>query len=213
MQRNREGGDMKAVAYESAMWRSLFRWILRRPTPLPAGTEAFGYVGVIRPIMVVFIVLSAVEIPIFDLIISRLVPWEPARWIALGLSVYGFIWMLGALAMVTLHPHLVGGSGIRVRNGFAVDLTIPWDSIAAVHGRYRSLPSSRGVQVEHDDHGPIVNLGAASQTSVDITLREPTSLPLPKGPSEPTTRVRIYVDDPAAFTAAVTAALATTVTS
>jgi hypothetical protein len=198
---------MKALTYESAMWRSLFRWILRRPIPLPSGAEAFSYVGVIRPIMMIFIVLSLVEIPIFDLIISRLVPWEPARWIALGLSVYGFIWMLGALAMVTLHPHLVDGTGVRVRNGFALDLTIPLDAIAAVHGRYRSLPSSRGVQVEHDDHGPIVNLGAASQTSVDITLREPTSLPLPKGASEPTTRVRIYVDEPDAFAAAVRTAI------
>ncbi|GAA4707561.1 hypothetical protein [Phytohabitans rumicis] len=193
----------RAMAYESAMWRSFFRWILRRDTTPPPGVQAFGYVGVVRPILMAFIVLSGVEIPIFDLIISRLVPWEWVRWTVLGLGIYGFIWMLGLLAMLTLHPHLVDDTGIRIRNSISLDLTIPWDNIAAVNGRYRSLASSKGVQIEHDDSGPIVNLAAAGQTNVDITLREPAALPLPKGPSEPTTRVRIYADQPDAFVASV----------
>ncbi|MEE6262927.1 hypothetical protein [Plantactinospora sonchi] len=190
-----------AVAYESAMWRSLFRWVLRRPVSYPPGAVTFSYLGVVRPILVMFIVLSAVEIPIFDLIIARLVPWQPARYLVLALGVYGLIWMLGLFAMLQLHPHVLDDTGIRVRNGISLDLTIPWDGVAAVHKRYRSLPSGKGVQVERDDSGPIVNLGVGSQTSVDVVLREPVRLALPKGPSEPTDRVRIYADDPDAFVA------------
>jgi hypothetical protein len=192
----------KVTAYEAAMWSSLLRWVLRRPPSYPSGTRTFSYLGVVKPILIAFIVLSAVEIPIFDLIVSRLVPWSPARWIVLGLGVYGLIWMLGLYAMLRLHPHEMGEAGIRIRNGIGVDVTIPWTDIAAVHGRYRSLPSSKAVQVEHDSDGPVVNLGAGGQTSVDITLREPSSLDLPKGPSEPTTRVRLYADDKDAFVAA-----------
>jgi hypothetical protein len=197
----------KASAYEAAMWNSLFRWVLRQPPSYPPGTQTFSYLGVVKPILIAFIVLSAVEVPIFDLIVSRLVPWSPARWIVLGLGVYGLIWMLGLFAMLRLRPHEMGEAGIRIRNGIGLDVTIPWTDIAAVHGRYRSLPSRKGVQIEHDDDGPIVNLGTGGQTSIDIILRRPSPLDLPKGPSEPTTRVRLYADDKDGFVAAARARL------
>jgi hypothetical protein len=192
----------RAIAYESGMWASLFRWILRRPVTREPGAQVFGYVRVTRPFLMVFIVLSAVEVPIFDLIISRLVPWGAVRWTVLALGIYGLIWMIGLLAMITLHPHVMTDRGLRVRNTITVDLAIPWGNVAAVHGRYRSLPSGRSVQVDNDDDGPIVNIVVARQTSVDITLRQPTPLALPSGPSGPTTRLRIYADDPDAFVAA-----------
>ncbi|MEV4757538.1 hypothetical protein AB0J86_20835 [Micromonospora sp. NPDC049559] len=192
----------RAMAYESAMWSSFFRWVLRRPGTDQPDAEPFSYLGVVRPILIMFIVLSAVEIPIFDLIVSHLVPWRPARWIVLALGVYGLVWMLGLLAMLQLHPHLLDDDGIRVRNGATLDVRIAWADVEAVHKRYRSLPSSKGVQLERDDDGLVVNLGVGSQTSVDVTLRWPTRLALPSGPSEPTTRVRLYVDDPDAFVAA-----------
>jgi hypothetical protein len=185
------------------MWRSLFRWLLRRHRRHRPGTETFGYVGAVRPILIAFIVLSAVEIPIFDLILSQLVPWRPARFIVLGLGVYGLLWMLGLLAMITAHPHAVDGTGIRVRNSITVDLTIPWESVGAVHRRYRALPSGRAVQLDRDRDGPIVNLGAGGQVNVEIRLREPVPLALPAGASEPTSRVRLYADDPAGLVATV----------
>jgi hypothetical protein len=40
---------------------------------------------------------------------------------------------------------------------------------------------------------------AASQTSVDVRLRRPTTFPLPKGESEPVEELRLYADDPDAF--------------
>jgi hypothetical protein len=184
------------------MWRSLFRWVLRRPVTRDPGAETFGYAGAVRPIMIAFIVLSVVEIPIFDLIVSRLVPWPPARFIVLGLGVYGLLWMLGLLAMIAIHPHVVDGTGIRVRNGISVDVTIPWAGVAAARRRYRALPSSRAVQVDHDRDGPVVILGAGGQVNVELRLREPVPLALPRGLSEPTTRVRLYADDPDGFVAA-----------
>lgn len=194
-----------AAAYESAMWRSLFGWVLRRPVRHAPGAELFGYVGAVRPILIAFIVLSAVEIPIFDLIVSHLVPWRPARFIVLALGAYGLLWMLGLLAMVQRHPHVVGDDGIRVRSGvrLGVDLTVPWDRVAEVRRRYRPLPSSRTIQIDSDRSGPIVHVAAGGQTNVEVQLRQPVALALPVGPSEPTTRVRLYVDDPDRFVAVV----------
>ncbi|MEV4489046.1 hypothetical protein AB0K04_02910 [Micromonospora coxensis] len=199
----------RAVAYEIGMWRSLYRWILRRPLALPPHTEAFGYLGVVKPILGVFIALSAIEIPIFDLIIRRTVPWEWVRHVVLGLGVWGLLWMIGLLAALRIHPHLVGPAGLRIRNGTTIDIAVPWAAVASVTAGYRSLPSSRTIQVEQGDDGAILNVSTGSQTSVDVVLREPVAVPLPKGRSEPVTEIRIYADDPHALVARAREHLAT----
>ncbi|WP_446218177.1 PH domain-containing protein [Micromonospora sp. IBHARD004] len=191
----------RAVVYEVNMWRSLGRWLLRRPLVLAPGAEAFSYVGVVKPILGVFIGLSAIEIPIFDLIMRHTVPWPSVRHTALALGVWGLLWMIGLFASLRIHPHVADTGGLRVRNSFSVDFLVPWTAVARVDARYRSLPSSRTIQVEHDDTATILNVGTGSQTSVDVALHEPLSVPLPKGPSEPVTEIRLYADDPAALVA------------
>ncbi|MGW5667805.1 hypothetical protein [Micromonospora sp. NPDC003776] len=90
-----------AVRYEIGMWRSLFRWLLRRPQTTEPGAEVFGYVGVVQPILIAFIVLSAVEIPIFDLILRHTLPWPSVRTVVLALGVWGLLWMIGLFASVS----------------------------------------------------------------------------------------------------------------
>jgi hypothetical protein len=182
------------AAYESAMWRGLFRWITRRPLTLAPGDVAFGNAGPVKPIFAVFIVLSAVEIPILDLIIRHLVPWPAVRYIALAAGVYGLVWMIGLLGALLTSPHVAGEAGIRVRNGTSVDVTIPWEAVASVSHRYRSLPSSRAVQLEDG----VLSLGTGGQTSVNVTLREPLTLPVHKDPAR---EIRFYADDPKALVA------------
>lgn len=188
-----------AVAYEIGMWRSLYRWLLRRPPTQEPGAEVFSYVGVVKPILIAFIALSAVEIPIFDLILQHTLP--PARKVVLALGIWGLLWMIGLFAALRVHPHVAEAAGLRVRNGFQVDFLVPWAAIATAGARYRSLPSSRAVQLEHAESGTILNIGAAKQTSVDLLLREPITVRLPKGPSEPVREIRLYADDPQALIA------------
>ncbi|MEU8228538.1 hypothetical protein AB0C12_02930 [Actinoplanes sp. NPDC048967] len=189
----------RAATTEAAMWRSMYLWARRKPvTPAP-GDQAFSYLGVVTPILGVFIGLSVVEIPILDLIIRKVVPWAPARWIMLAISVWGLLWMIGLFASLKINPHIVGPAGIRVRMGAAHDLTVPWTDVATVSKAYRTLPSSKSVQVEPDGDRTVLNLPTGSQTAVDIRLRHPVSYPLPKGPSEPADELRIYVDDPDGF--------------
>ncbi|MFU8852988.1 hypothetical protein ACNAW0_18660 [Micromonospora sp. SL1-18] len=191
----------RVVAYEVGMWVSLGRWLLRRPPALEPGAAAFSYVGVVKPILGVFIVLSTIEIPILDLILRHTVSWRPVRHTALALGIWGVLWMIGLFASLRIHPHAAGAAGLRVRNGFSVDFLVPWSAVARIEHRYRSLPSSRAVQIEQADTGTILNIGAGSQTSVDIVLREPLSVGLPKGPSEPVHEIRLYADDPTALVA------------
>jgi hypothetical protein len=163
------------------------------------GEEQFGYVGVIKPILGVFIVLSAVEIPIFDLIMVNVVPWRPARWIVLGLGVWGLLWMIGLLATMTIHPHVAGDRGIRVRHGAGVDFTVPWDDVASIKKSYRSLTSNKSVQFEQDGERRVLNVGVGKQTSIDVRLHRPMIFELPDGPSDPVDEVRLYADDADGF--------------
>ncbi|GAB2575003.1 hypothetical protein Aab01nite_14940 [Paractinoplanes abujensis] len=180
----------RAAAAEAATWRNLALWVTRRPVDRHGG-QAYGYLGVVKPILGVFLVLSIVEIPVLDLIIKHVVPWGPARWIMLAISVWGLLWMLGFLGGLIRHPHLLLDDGLRVRMGPGIDLTVPWSDIESIGKRYRSMPSSRAVQFEEG----ALHIVVGSQTSIDVRLRRPLTFDVPRGPGEPVSELRLYADD------------------
>jgi len=184
---------------EAAMWRSLYLWARRRPPALSPGDVPFSYLGVVKPILGVFLALSVVEIPILDLIIKNVVPWQPARLIMLAISIWGLLWMVGLLASLKIHPHVAGHAGLRVRMGAGVDFTVPWGQVDAICKGYRSMPSSKSVQIEDDRGRRVLHIVVGSQTSVDVRLRRPAPFLLPTGESEPVDEVRLYADDPDAL--------------
>jgi hypothetical protein len=188
----------KAFIYELGMWRSLYRWTTRRPV---AGLDerAFSYADAITPILWAFIVLSAIEIPVFHL----LIPWPTVQLIGLALGAYGLLWMIGLLASLRVHPHVVGASGLLVRYSSTIDFPIPWDNVVAIHTKTRSLEKQRTAQVEETDSGRLLSIAISSQTNIEIQLREPTVVRLFRGPTEPINELRIFADDPKSFMAAV----------
>ncbi len=101
-------------------------WIARRSITRDAGAVAFGHASLLTPILIAFIAVSAIEIPVVHL----LMPWETIRRVFLGLGLWGVIWMIGLLASLRIYPHEVGEKGLRVRYGFNLDVTLPWDVIA-----------------------------------------------------------------------------------
>jgi hypothetical protein len=188
----------RVLAFELGLWRSLYRWIFRRPPTRDPATAAFGYSAAQAPVFWTFIVLSALEVPAVHL----LLPWDAARTVVDVIGVYGLFWMLGLLASVRVHPHLIGPAGIRLRSGLTVDVTVPWEAVASVTKRARSTPKGRTVQVEQTDSGTALSIVVLSQTNVDIVLREPITVPLSWGRRhEAVIELRCYADDPKAFIA------------
>jgi len=189
------------LVYELGMWRSFFRWVLRRPVTSDPSARAFSYAGVVTPILAAFIGVSVIEVPILHLIL----PWSTIRNVVTALGVYGALWMVGLLASLRVHPHVVSDAGLWVRYGLSVDIRLPWDAIAAVRFQYRSLTGSRTVRFEESDAGRIMYLAISGQSSVDIVFRQPTTLPLSQRGramrSEPVTELRIYADQPEALVA------------
>lgn len=188
----------RAVAMEAAGWRSIGRAVFRRPT-VPRGASAHRYDGPIRSVLVVFLVLSAVEIPMVDLVTHR---WPAIRFPLLVLGIWGATAMLGMLCGYLTRPHAVGPDGIVVRNGGEVEVVLPWDDVASVAHRRRALPGARPTSLTGPDDDRTLNLVVQDGTDIDIQLEGPTAIRLPNGPAT-VTRVRVAVDDGAAFLDAV----------
>lgn len=181
-----------AVRYELIMWRSLLRVLLRWPEKVEPGARQFGYARAVAPILIVLTVVSAIEVVVVDVVLRHVLPWTPLRYAALALGVWGVLWMLGIAAIYRCHRHLVGPSGLRIRNSTSVDLTLRWDEIEAVRAVSRYPDGSGTVQRAGDR----VSIAVGNQTAVDVVLREPRTLGLPKGDAAPVREIRFQADAP-----------------
>jgi hypothetical protein len=189
---------MFALRYELRLWEALFRWAFRRPHRVEPGTATFSYTGAVAMLFGVFIGLSALEIPILHL----LLPWPTARAISLMVGAYGLFWMFGLLATLRTHPHLVGPSGLRIRNSTTVDVAVGWADVEAVRVRRRSLPPGGQTQVDEAGDERVLSLGVGSQTSVDVLLTRPQTVAVKKAGGAPVTQIRFHADDPEGLVAA-----------
>ncbi len=192
----------KLVMFELSLYRSLYRWVTRRPD-VPTDTGAFAYVGAVSVVLWAFIIVSAVETVVFHLIL----PWEVVRLVVDIVSIWGLLWMIGFAASMHVYPHLVDDTGVRVRNSTGTDFTVPWDAIASVSVRERSRDRSKTVQVDHDEEGDVLHVVMSSRSNVDLRLRRPLVVPLAKG-DETVTEVRFFADDARALVNRVRAHLA-----
>lgn len=183
-----------ATEMEAAGWRSTFAWLARSPR-VPVGATAFPYVAAQSAVLWVFIGLSAVEIPIFDLML-RAWPW--ARFPVLVLGIWSLTFMIGYALSMVVNPHAVGPEGLRIRHSTTIDIAVPWLEIRSITGRQRGLEQSKAVQVKDD----VLHVSIMSETNVDIELAGPLTLSLPSG-DVTVSRIRFRADDPAALVSAV----------
>lgn len=188
----------RASAMEAAGWRSIGRAITLRPR-VPEGASAHSYDKPFRTVLIVFLALSAIEVPIVDLITH---PWPAVRFPLLGLGIWGVLTMTGMLLSYYTRPHAVGPKGIRIRNGAEIDIDLPWEAIASVARRRRSLPDAPSLSLTGSGDSQALNHVAQDGTDIDINLEAPTVICLPQG-NVTVSAVRISVDDTDAFLDAV----------
>jgi hypothetical protein len=176
---------------------SIARFVLRRPR-VPAGAQPFTYHGPVLSTLIAFVVISAVELLVVDLVVRR---WPTVRIALLVLGVWGLVWMFGMLFGFLTRPHAVGPDGIRLRSGAELDLRLSWAQVETV-GRHKRVSQDTQPQVTLDEHGSrTVHLHVQNETNAAITLRGPVELRLPRG-TVTTSRIELFADDPDAFVAA-----------
>jgi hypothetical protein len=186
----------RAWRMELGVYQSLFRLIFRRPR-VPAGASGFAYHAPVFTILLVFIILSAVEIPILDLIVHR---WPWVRIPVLVLGIWGVTWMVGLLFGFLTRPHSVGPDGIRVRQGTELDLDLPWDVVRSVERS--AVTAEKQPKVIDEAGGRTFAARIANETNVRIELEHALDVRLPHGP-ERIEAVRLWTDDVEGFMKAV----------
>jgi hypothetical protein len=203
----RVGGFAKrALLLELSIYANIGRFIARRPA-IPRGAAGFSYHKPVLTVLIIFIVLSAVEIPIVDLIQHR---WPVVRVALLILGIWGVTWMFGLLCAYLMRPHTVGPDGIRVRQGLETDIALGWDDIASV-ARNKRVDEPKSPRFEETirqgqdgaDASRTLVFRMQDETVIEIELERPTVMRLPggaaKGGDQTITGLRIWVDDRRAF--------------
>jgi hypothetical protein len=198
---------------ELRIYESLWRVIARRPK-IRSGAVGFQYHRPVLTITLIFIVLSAIEIPIIDAIVHR---WTPIRITFLILGIWGLTWMIGLLCAYFVRPHTVGPEGIRIRDGLEIDIAVSWEHFDSIQMRHvaqesinRTSTDKPGRVFAHEGER-VCAIWVGSETNLEIIFETPTMVTLPghppKGGTHEITRLRFWADEPTDFLKAVRAAL------
>lgn len=186
-----------AVVFELRLYRSLFRWVIRRPDLGGRDDEPFTYAKSVTPVMWLWIFASAAELPLAHL----LVPWEAVRLVLLLTGVWGLVWMIGLLASLYVYPHLLGPTTLVVRYGASHRITLPWDAVESITHRQGDLDSTVWtLQPRETEAGVNLQVGVSGQVNVHAYLRRPTVVATAKGPME-VVELSFFADDPRALVA------------
>lgn len=183
---------------ELRIYTSIARFIGRRPA-IPRGATGFGFHKPVLAILIIFIGLSAIEIPIIDLIVH---PWPAVRIPFLVLGIWGLTWMFGLLCSYFVRPHTVGPDGIQVRAGLEIDIALSWDDIASITRNQRA-DEPKSPKIAEAEGSRTLMLRVNNETDIEIELERPTTVRLPghgpAGGEQTITAVRIGVDDPTTY--------------
>ena len=190
------------IGQELALYRSLARWIARRPD-VPAGAAPIGYAQLSAPVLWLWIIGSATEVVVAEAVLRTIdARWaEVVRLPVLVLGIWGLLWMLGQLAASKVRPHLVTAEHLLIRNGSRTWVRVPLESIASVRRVEHSYPGV--VKSLHHEDGLLL-VGVSLRTNLELVLDVPTDLETSQG-SKVAVRVGLWVDDPRAAAAQLTA--------
>jgi hypothetical protein len=175
------GTELMVIYYGVAGWR-------RRP---PAGGfthyRECGWPAVFG----VFAGLTLVEIPVMHLLLSA---WSPAAaWVATALGIYSLIWLLGDLQAMRIAPSRVEAGALHLQVGMRWRARVPLTQIAAVE-----------LRPDPDEEGPeVLEARTLGEANLALTLAAPILVEGPFGIRREARRVRLSVDDPEGFAAAL----------
>ena len=183
----------EGLLFELALYRSLARWVVRRPD-IPQGSTGVGYARLVGPMLWLWIFGSATEVVVFEVILRSIdAAWaEAVRLPLLVLGVWGLVWMLGLLASYRTRPHLLDDERLVVRAGARTWIEVPRRAISAVQAREHELPGS--LRSVHQD-GELLLVGVSGRTNLELVLDGARVLASSRG-EVVADRVGLWVDEP-----------------
>ena len=183
----------EALLLELALYRSLARWVARRPD-VPAGATPIGYAQLVGLMLWLWIFGSATEVVVLEVVLRQVeTSWAEAIHLPLlVIGIWGVLWMLGMMAAYRVRPHLLTEDRLRIRNSARTWVDLPLDAIAATLTIEHELPGI--VMAVHHKDG-LLHVGVSSRTNLELVLTRPTVLRTSKGEMT-ADRVGLWVDEP-----------------
>lgn len=190
----------KLLRVEWRVWAGLVRGLARRPD-IPTGATAFTHHRAMAALRWVLVGLLVVEIAVVHL----LVPPGALRLVLLVLGLYGLAWLAGyVLGSGPVRPHLVDGRRVVFRSGLTTDVVVPLTAIAQVRAIRQMRTGTASIQLD----GSALNLVDNGGTSLEVVLRVPIAVALPRRGGTEVDAVRAWVDEPRAMAEAIESLLA-----
>lgn len=187
----------RIILFEPRMLACLLGWPSHR-TFQPG--RAFRYDASLRALIWVVIALVIVEGTVVDLFLAVALPGSIWIWIALGLHVYGAVWLLGFLASVATRPHLLDEQALRLRDGIFTEITIPYDAILRAEVATYSSVGRSGLKTDPADHSALLAYGDAN---VRLTLDPSAPVRVDHRGPMPLRILRLTADAPTVLVAAL----------
>lgn len=101
------------VRHELLAWSSMVLLLRRRKHGVSPGAVQVSYDAALRPLGLVLVGLSVVELVVFELV----VPWQPVRLALLVLGVWTLLFVLGLVAANIVRPHVITDDELLLRFG------------------------------------------------------------------------------------------------
>lgn len=184
---------VEIVATEVSLFYYAFAAWWRRPF-VPSGAYAFSYHkrNSLAAILYTLCMASAVESIAVHFLLRAVAP--RAALVALAVSTFATVWILGYARAVQLRPILVSADNLHVRSGVQWALDVPRAAIEHIEfGRVRA--PRKGT--------PGYLRATLGQPNVLVELREPMRAHGPYGITRQVRQLGLVIDDLAAFGAAM----------
>lgn len=153
--------------------------------------QDFSYHRAEMPYLYALLALSAVELVVVHLVLASLS--AAAAWVASAMTLALFVLFVRLIHTMRTRPITVGASGVRLRSGFKLDTTLPPGAVTAVSALGPSPPArtadTRSLSLLAGDNVEIMLAGPQSALGLRYS------------------RIRLRLDDPAGFVAAVRASI------
>ncbi|MFY1635799.1 hypothetical protein ACN27F_21405 [Solwaraspora sp. WMMB335] len=189
----------RLVGFEAAGLVSLWLWVRRRRHGVPESATAVPYAGAVASTMVMFLVVSVVELVAVEILLRAVGAPAPLRHAILLIDAYGVLIALAVIAATVTRPHVIGPDGIRIRSAAFLDVRVPRRLVTEVR-LVRNYNEQGTIRVD----GDVLIVSAIAQTNLVVELTEPLRVVRPLGRVAYVRTIRFFADDPAAALAAAT---------
>ncbi|WJK32766.1 hypothetical protein [Solwaraspora sp. WMMA2065] len=183
----------RLVGFEAAGMVSLWLWVRRRRHGVPESATAVPYAGAVASTMVMFLVVSIVELVAVEILLRAIGAPDPLRHAILLIDAYGVLIALAVIAATVTRPHVIGPDEIRVRNAAFLDVRVPRRLVTEVR-LVRNYNEQGTIRVD----GDVLIVSAIAQTNLVVELAEPLRVVRPLGRIAHVRTIRFFADDPVA---------------